>query len=374
MPDPEHGTSGGFELSEQRIREFADDAERGYDTGRLRERPRRGRPPLGQEAATVFHVRLERALRAALERRADEEETTPSALVRQALRSFLERGRADDLTADKLTDWREDPPVTWTGAISFGLVIVPVRLYTAVRSETAGFRLLSRKDHSPVHPKPVSEATGEELTDRDLVWGYETSPGKYVVIEPEELDALASGPPGRIDIEDFVDPDEIDPVYFHRPYHVRPAVESATKPYRLLVEAMAKTGKVAVAHVTMRGKQRLAALRAKDDAMVLLTMNYDTEVVPVSQVEGFPWGGDTEVSEREIALAEQLIASMTSVFDPGRYKDEHLERVRELAEAKAAGEEVVTPETSGHRAEVVDLTAALEKSLGNADRRRQEAG
>ncbi|MGH3442505.1 MAG: Ku protein [Nitriliruptorales bacterium] len=262
----------------------------------------------------------------------------------------------------------------WTGAVSFGLVNVPVRLYSAVQSRSLSFRQLSGKDQSRVRQKRVSETTGEEVAYEDLVKGYEIAPDQYVVIEPEELDALDPEGTRTIDIEDFVDLEEIDPIYFDRPYYLGPAAESAAKPYRLLVEAMEKSGKVAIARFVMRSKEYLAALRVKDGMLVLSTMNYHDEIVPVSEIDGIPGEDEIEVKDREIEMARQLIDSLASAFEPERYEDEYRQRVLELIEAKAAGEEIVLREAPEEGAEVVDLMAALEESIESAKRRKQEAG
>jgi DNA end-binding protein Ku len=261
----------------------------------------------------------------------------------------------------------------WTGSISFGLVNVPVRLYSAVRPKSVRFHQISAEDGARVRQKRVSEATGEEVAYEDIQKGYEISPGRYVVIEPEELEALDPEASRTIDIEDFVSLEEIDPVHYDRPYYLGPYDETAAKPYRLLVEAMAQAGRVAIGRFVMRTKQYLAAIRVVDGALVLSTMHYHDEVLPLEEVDGLDAVAEVELRDREVEMAGQLVDSLTTAFEPQRYRDEYRERVLDLIEAKAEGEEIVTPapaeEESG---EVVDLMAALEESL-EAARQRQEA-
>lgn len=264
------------------------------------------------------------------------------------------------------------PRTIWTGAISFGLVNVPIRLFTAVQSKSLSFRQLSADDHSRVRQKRVSEASGEEVAYKDIVKGYEVSPGQYVVLTPEELDSVDPEASRTIDIEDFVSLEQIDPIHFDRPYYLAPRDEGAAKPYRLLAEAMERSGRVAVARFVMRSKQYLAAIRAVDGVLVLSTMNYADEIVVPADIEGLEVLDDVEVKDRELAMAEQLIESLTTDFEPERYEDEHRARVLELIEAKAQGEEIVTHAPAAEDGEVVDLMAALEESIAAA-KQRQEA-
>jgi DNA end-binding protein Ku len=261
----------------------------------------------------------------------------------------------------------------WSGAISFGLVNVPVRLVSAVRPQNVRFNQVSVRDGARVKQKRVSAATGEEVAYEDIAKGYEVAPGKYVVITREELEALDPEATRTIEIEDFVDLDEIDPVYFDQPYYLAPYDRSADKPYRLLVLAMERSSKVAIARFVMRSKQYLAAVRAKDGALVISTMNYADEVVPVREVEGIPDEEAVELRDREVVMAEQLIESLAAPFEPERYEDEYRKQVLELIDRKARGEEVVAPAAVAEPTEVVDLMAALEQSIEAANQRR-EAG
>lgn len=260
----------------------------------------------------------------------------------------------------------------WSGSIGFGLVNVPVKLYSAVRSHSIGFHQLARGDLSRIRQKRVSSISGEEVPYEDIVKGYEIAPDQYVVIDPEELDALDPEASRTIEIEDFVDLPEIDPIHFDQPYYLGPHDQAAAKPYRLLVEAMHVTNKVAIGRFVMRTKQYLAAVRAKDGILVLETMNYADEIVPQEEIEGVPGEDDVEVRPRELDMARQLVESLSSEFDPERYEDEYRTRVLELIERKAAGQEVVTQPTIEQPARVVDLMSALEESLDAAKERREQ--
>lgn len=265
----------------------------------------------------------------------------------------------------------------WNGAVSFGLVSVPVKLYSAVHSKAVRFRQLAPAGdgggYARVKQKRVASDTGEEVAYEDLVKGYEIAPDRYVVVDPDELAALDPEARRTIDIHDFVDLTAIDPVFFDRPYYLAPAGDAAVKPYRLLADAMAASGKVAIATFVMRSRQYLAALRATDSALMLSTMHYADEVVPAHTVEGLEATADVETSDRELDMARQLVESLTADFEPERYEDTYRQRVLELVEKKAAGEEVVTPPAAeDEAAEVVDLMAALEESLHAARKRSSE--
>jgi len=263
------------------------------------------------------------------------------------------------------------PRSLWTGAISFGLVNVPVRLFTAVRTKDVRFHQLHAADGVRIKQKRICPADGEEVAFDDIVKGYEISPGQYVLIEPEELDALDPEATHTIEIEDFVDLSEIDPIYFESSYYVAPDDRGA-KAYRLLVRAMAEANKVGVARIVMRTKQYLAAVRPVGDILVLSTMNYADEIAPVSEVGDVP-GAEAEASERELKIAGQLIESLSAPFEPEKYQDDYRERVLELIEQKASGQEIVAQPAVDRPAPVVDLMAALEASLAAARADREAA-
>jgi len=252
------------------------------------------------------------------------------------------------------------PRPIWSGAISFGLVNVPVKLYSATSSKDVRFHQLDGKSKSRIKQKRVSVATGEEVPYEDLVKAYEIAPDNYVTITSEELDALDPKATKTIDIEDFVDLDQIDPVYYERPYYLVPD-KGGQKAYALLRNAMRETNKVGIARVVLRTKQYLAAIRPKDDALVMETMLFADEVNPLEDLD-LP-GPDVDVTEREEKMARSLIDSLTTDFEPDKYKDEYRERVLELIEQKASGQEIVVEESAEEAPRVVDLMAALEASL-----------
>lgn len=263
---------------------------------------------------------------------------------------------------------------TWSGSISFGLVSVPVQLFTAVRSHSVSFTQLNRETGNRVRNKRVDEQTGKEVEYRDIVKGYEVADAQYVVVEPEELDELDPEASRLIDIEDFVDLREIDPIYYDRAYYLMPSSEAAAKPYKLLAQAMEQADKVAVARFVMRNKEYLAAVRARDGLLLLSTMHYADEVADPADLDATDTLRGVEVSDRELAMAEQLIDSLVAEFDPSQYHDEYQQRVTEFLEAKAEGQEIeiVAPErdTGG----VIDLMAALEQSLDRAKKDRAGGG
>lgn len=252
------------------------------------------------------------------------------------------------------------PRSIWGGAISFGLVNVPVKLVSAVQQKDVRFHQLEAGTNSRVRQKRVSAETGEEVPFENIIKGYELAPDQYVAITPEELETLDPKATRSIDIEDFVDLDQIDPVFYERPYYLVPDTGGA-KPYALLVQAMKESGMVAIARMVMRTKQYLVALRAVDDTLVLETLYYADEVIDADELEGVPH--DVEVSDRELKIARQLIESLATEFEPEQYTDEYRERVLELIEKKAEGQEIVLQPATEEPAQVVDLMAALEASL-----------
>jgi DNA end-binding protein Ku len=255
---------------------------------------------------------------------------------------------------------------TWSGSVSFGLVNVPVQLFTAVRSHDVRFRQLHQGTNAPVKQQRIDAETGEEVPYEEIVKGYEVEDGSFVVVDPDELDQLDPESSRLIDISDFVDQAQIDPVYYDRAYYLTPNGEAASKPYRLLTEAMEGSDKVAIATFVMRGKAHLAAIRARDGLLVLSTMHYADEVADPADLEVDQALGDVEVKSREVKMAEQLIDSLSTDFDPTAYRDEYQERVREFLEKKAEGQHVDLPEPQEETGNVVDLVAALEQSLRRA--------
>ena len=256
------------------------------------------------------------------------------------------------------------PRPIWSGAISFGLVNVPVKLVGAVSPKDVRFNQLEAGTGARIKQKRVSAETGEEVPFDQIVKGYEISPDNYVVIEPQELDALDPKATRSIEIEDFVDLDQIDPLYFERPYYLVPD-KGGAKAYALLLEAMKESKKVGIARLVLRTKQYLAAIRPLGDALVLETLLYPDEVTLPDEIEGLP-RDDVEIQDRELKIARQLIESLSTEFEPENYHDEYRERVLELIEQKAEGKQIVTQPATEEPTKVVDLMAALEASLAQA--------
>ena len=250
----------------------------------------------------------------------------------------------------------------WSGAISFGLVNVPVKLYSATSPKTVRFHQLSSKTGVRIRQKRVDPSTDEEVPYEDIVKGYEITPERYVLIEPEELEALDPKATKTVDIESFVDLAEIDPIYYDHTYYLAPSAGGA-KAYKLLLEAMEEEGKVGIGRVVLRSKQQLAALRPGDGVLMLTTMLWGDEVLSPERVDELDSVAEAEASERELKMAEQLIESLSAEFDPTTFKDEYRERVLDLIERKAAGEEIAVQPQAEEPEAAPDLMAALEASL-----------
>ena len=256
------------------------------------------------------------------------------------------------------------PRAIWSGSVSFGLVNVPVKLVTATSSKDVRFHQLHAEDGGRINQKRVCSVDGEEVDYSDIVKGYDLGGGRYVVVEPEELAGLDPEADRSIDIEEFVELSDIDPLFYDHSYYLVPDGR-ADKPYALLAETMAATGKVAIGRFVLRTKEYLGAIRSKDGVLVLSTMLYADEIVPAAELE-VPTTEATKPSKRELDMAEKLVESLTAEFEPGKYHDEHREKVLALIEAKAEGEAIAAPEAPRETAPVVDLMAALEASLAAA--------
>ena len=275
------------------------------------------------------------------------------------------------------------PRAIWTGSITFGLLNVPVKLYSAVSSRAIRFRELREKDGSRVRHKRVAEADGEEVAYEEMVKGYEITPDQYIVMRREELEALDPKKTKAIEIEDFVDLDQIDPIYFNQPYYLGPA-PGAERAYALLAQAMGEQRKVAIARFVLRNKESLAAVRAGDGILTLATMRFADEVVPVSQLQDvLGEKPDVEPKKQEIEMAKQVIDSLSTDFDPTAYEDEYRAELLKLIERKASGEDIVSAEAEEPKpTKAPDLMAALEESLaaiksdelsGGAKRKKPES-
>ena len=257
----------------------------------------------------------------------------------------------------------------WSGSISFGLVNIPVKLYTAVSRKSVRFNQIDRNSGARIRYKKVSAETGDEVANDDIIKGYELSSGEYVMVSDDELAQLDPKASRTIDIEEFVDLADIDPVYYDAAYYLAPD-KATVKPYALLCRAMEESGKVGIARVVMRTKQYLCAVRPKNGVLLMSTMVYADEVNPPEQIAELSEVAEVEISDKELAMADQLIASLSDSFEPAKYEDTHRERLLEVIERKAAGEEdvVTTPEPQEEK--VVDLMAALEASVAAAKEAR----
>jgi DNA end-binding protein Ku len=251
----------------------------------------------------------------------------------------------------------------WSGTISFGLLNVPVRLFSAVARRNIALREIRESDNSRIKHKRVAEGTDEEVPYENIVKAYELTPGQYVPLSKDEMSALAPEKTRAIDVQDFVDIEEIDPMYFDSPYYLGPA-DGAEKAYSLLAAAMESSGKAAISRFVFRNKEHLAAIRASDGVLTLTTMRFHDEVVPPSELDDALPDEKPKVAKREQQMAEQLIDSLSTEFEPDAYKDEYREQLLALIEQKAEGKEIVAPEAEAPKAtKAPDLMAALEESI-----------
>jgi DNA end-binding protein Ku len=267
------------------------------------------------------------------------------------------------------------PRSIWTGAISFGLVTVPVKMYSAVSRKTVRFHQLNGKTGVRIQQKRVDPTTGDEVAYEDIVKGFELTPDRYVVVEPGELEALDPKKTKAIEIEDFVALDDIDPIYYDHPYYLAPGAGGA-KPYKLLLEAMRETGRVAIATVVIRSKQQLVAVRPMgDDVLGMATMVFPDEIIDPSTIDELSAVEEVEVKAQELKIAEQLIDSLAGPFDPDKYRDSYREEVLALIDRKAQGEQIaVQPVAEEDEAPVPDLMSALKASLDAVKARDADGG
>jgi DNA end-binding protein Ku len=252
----------------------------------------------------------------------------------------------------------------WSGVISFGLVSIPVRMYTATESKELKFHFLDRRDMAPIGYDKVNKETGESVPQDEIIRGFEVGKGQFVELTEEDIDRLDVELTHAIDICDFVSIDEIDPLYFRKGYYLLPQ-EGAEKPYRLLLEALDETGRSAIAKVTIRNKQHLAAIRPVGDTLVLETMYYADEV---RRPEAAP---KPQVRAPEVEMAKTLIENLVAKWDPGRYHDRYRSQLLDLLRKKAKGKPLPEP-SSEEGGEVVDLMEALRQSVA-ATKKRQRA-
>ncbi len=255
------------------------------------------------------------------------------------------------------------PRAIWTGAISFGMVTVPVKLYSAVNRKTVRFHQLSGKSGVRVSQKRIDPQSGEEVPYESIVKGYEIAPDRYVVIEPGELETLQPKKTKTIEIEDFVELSQIDPMYYDHPYYLAPG-PGGMKPYRLLLEAMRETNKVAIARVVIRSKEQLVAVRPMGDALGMATMLFADEVLPADRIDELADAAEVKTTKRELDVAKQLVESLAGDFEPEKYHDTYRADVLAMIERKAQGEEIaVQPAPEEISEPAPDLMSALKASL-----------
>lgn len=255
----------------------------------------------------------------------------------------------------------------WKGSISFGLVNIPIRMFAATEDKDIRFKYIHKECKTPIKYEKKCPACNKEITQNDIVRGYEYEPGKFVVIEDRDLEVLRQSSGRAIEILDFVNLEEIDPVYFMKSYYLSPQ-ETGEKAYNLLREAMKQTCRIAIAKITIRDKQSLAAIRVYQNLLVMETIFYPDEVRNFSQVPNIP--ADLEVDEKELAMANQLIENLTTTFDPEKYTDEYRKELLNLIHKKIAGDEVVQPKEAS-KTNVIDLMQALQESLKETEHLKQ---
>ncbi len=265
------------------------------------------------------------------------------------------------------------PRTVWSGAISFGLISIPVKLFSAVSHQTVRFNQIDSKSGARVKMIRTSATTGEKVEYSDIVKGYDLGDDNYVILTDEEMESIAPKASRSIDLVDFVEEADIDPIFYESGYFLAPD-EMARKPYALLVEALESSGRVGIATFVMRSKQHLAAIRPVDGRLMLSTMLYADELVDPAEIPGLADLDDVEVKDAEKTMAAQLVESLAADFDPSNYEDTYRHKVMELIQAKSEGDITkVEAVDSGPTAEIVDLMAALEASVAAAKAKRENA-
>lgn len=257
----------------------------------------------------------------------------------------------------------------WSGAVSFGLVNVPVKAYSASHDHEVHFNQLDKKTGSRISYKKVSQKSGREVEADDIELGYELSKGHYVTVDPDELDQLRPTSTRTIDVADFVALDEIDPIYYEKTYWLAPDGEAAIRPYRLLLAAMEDKRRVAIGSVVMRRKEYLAAIRPLDGALALSTMRFADEIVDKASIDEIPTRG-AKPDKKELALATQIIDALAGDWKPEQYHDTYTEELRDIIKRKSEGEEITIEEAPAARDNVVDLMEALQRSVDAAKKGR----
>lgn len=247
----------------------------------------------------------------------------------------------------------------WKGSISFGLVHIPIKLFSATESKDVKLRMIHKECNSPIKYERTCPVCEKEVENNEIVKGYEYEPGKFVLLDQEDFDKIEQEKNKSVEIIDFVNLDEIDPIYFNRSYFMGPS-ENGQKAYMLLKKAMEKSGKIGVAKITIRSKQHLAIVRVYKNALVLETIYFPDEVRNVDHVPGVP--ENMELSDKELETAIQLIEQLTTPFEPEKYTDDYRTALMELIQGKITGNEVQMPKETP-QANVVDLMEALQASI-----------
>lgn len=258
------------------------------------------------------------------------------------------------------------PRSVWSGSLAFGLVNVPVKVYTASKDRSVSFHWLHDKDGARIRNQRICPKEDTEVSREEIVKGYEVAPEQYVLVTDDELKALEPSTSKTIDIEAFVGLEEVDPVYFDRPYYLVPG-ETAGHAYGLLMRALQETGKVAIGRIVMRRKEYLVTIRVRGERLVMETMRYPDELVPAEEAAGEAEIKVKDLPEKELEMATRLVGSLATDFDPSEYHDRYRERVLEFIRKKAEGEEVVVEPEAEAKPATQDILAALEESLRKAE-------
>jgi DNA end-binding protein Ku len=255
----------------------------------------------------------------------------------------------------------------WRGTISFGLINIPVRLYSAYKSESVHFHLIHKKDRSRIEQRVFCALEQKQIPKTELVKGYEISKDRHVIIEEKDLQKLAPKASRTIELIQFVEMKQIDPLFYDRPYYMLPE-EAGTKAYTLLLEAMRKSGKAGIGKFVMHKKEYLAAIRTIDNALYVNTLHFSNEIIQAHEIQGAP--AKASASDAEVKMAQQLVQTLTADFEPEKFHDDYRDAVLELVQNKVAGKEVfVAPGPEEPEAEVVDLMSALKASLNNIEKK-----
>jgi DNA end-binding protein Ku len=252
----------------------------------------------------------------------------------------------------------------WSGTLGFGLVNIPVKLVSAVQSEEIDFDMLSKEDMAPIRYARIDSKTGKEVEWKDIVKGYQYAKGKYVVVDQEDFEKASPQKSRSIDILQFTKSEEIDPIYFEKPYYIVPA-KGGEKSYRLLVKALEETASVGIAEFMLRNREHVCAIKPYNDLLMLNQMRYQEEIKEVPEV-----ANSAKVSEQELDLAVKLINSLTETFNPAAYKDTYIAELKKVIKAKAAGKHIRIAEPEERPAATVkDLMETLKRSLEKGRKR-----